>query len=341
MSAPGARARYDLPAERRRDRDRARRLEWVTIGFMLSIITLLYFTLGSSQAMKTAWVEDILSLIPPIAFLVATRFESRAPTERFPYGFRRAVAIAFLCGAVALTAMGAFLLYEAVMTLLMKEHPTIGTVEVFGRQVWLGWLMMASLVYSVIPPVILGRMKQPLAKRMHDKALAADADMNRADWLTGLAAIAGIFGIAMGWWWADAAAAAVISLDILHDGWKNLTQVVRDLMDERPTPVGETEPDPLPRRMEERLLAMEWVEDAAVRLREEGHVLTGEAFVVPRGDDGLVEKLDRAGSELKALDWRLYDLSVVPVRTLRGAAPAPDGRQPAEAASARGGGHDG
>jgi hypothetical protein len=29
---------------------------------------LLYFVLGSSQAMKAAWVEDILGMFPPVAF---------------------------------------------------------------------------------------------------------------------------------------------------------------------------------------------------------------------------------------------------------------------------------
>jgi hypothetical protein len=34
---------------------KARRLEWVTIAYLLSAIFVMYFTLGSSQAMKTAW----------------------------------------------------------------------------------------------------------------------------------------------------------------------------------------------------------------------------------------------------------------------------------------------
>ncbi len=50
--------------------------------------------------------------------------------------------------------MGAFLLYEAASTLLTAEHPTIGSVNLLGGEVWLGWFMMAALLYSVIPPVI-------------------------------------------------------------------------------------------------------------------------------------------------------------------------------------------
>ena len=307
---------HELPAERERDRRRAVRLEWATIAAMLSVITVIYFALGSSQAMKTAWVEDILSLVPPLAFLVASRYSGRPPTDRFPYGFHRTISIAFVCASVALAGFGALLLYDAVLKLIMREHPSIGTTVVFGHQIWLGWLMIAALAYSVIPPVILGRMKHPLAERLHDKALHADAAMNRADWLTGLAAAVGIVGIGVGWWWADSTAAALISLDILRDGWKNLSQSVRDLMDERPTRVGSRDPDPLTERVSAMLRNMDWVADADLRLREEGHVLTGEAFVVPRSDDGLTERLAHAAREIHALDWRLYDVSLVPVRSL-------------------------
>ena len=70
---------------------------------------LLVLVLGSSQAMKTAWIEDLLSLIPPIAFLLAVRFNTRGPTRRFPYGFHRTVSIAYLCSALALFLMGTYL----------------------------------------------------------------------------------------------------------------------------------------------------------------------------------------------------------------------------------------
>jgi len=43
---------------------RAVRLEWLTVAYLISAVFFIYLTLGSSQAMKTAWFEDILSLIP-------------------------------------------------------------------------------------------------------------------------------------------------------------------------------------------------------------------------------------------------------------------------------------
>ena len=63
----------------------------------------------------------------------------------------------------------------------------------------LAWLVdVAALVYSVIPPLILGRMKLPLAQELHQKALQTDANMNKGDWLAGLAGVVGITGVAFG-----------------------------------------------------------------------------------------------------------------------------------------------
>ena len=310
------RDRYELPASRRQDLQKAVRLEWVTIALMLTVITLIYLTMGSSQAMKAAWIEDILSLVPPIAFLISARYEHRAPNAYFPYGYHRAASIAFLVASTALFIFGVFIMFDSVMTLVMREHPTIGTTRIFGRDVWSGWLMIAVLAYSAVPPVVLGRLKLPLSRRLHDKTLHADADMNKADWLSAAAGILGILGIGIGWWWADAVAAGVIALDVVRDGVTNLKNVVEDLMDRRPKTVDHRAPDDIPERLAAAMEGLSWVRQAAVRLREEGHVLNGEVFVVPRDEAGLVGRLQEAAEVARALHWRLHDVVVTPVASL-------------------------
>jgi divalent metal cation (Fe/Co/Zn/Cd) transporter len=208
------------------------------------------------------------------------------------------------------------LLLESVKKLVAQERVSIGTVEILGRQVWLGWLMLAALAYSIASEVILGRLKLPLAKRLHDKALYADATMNKAGWMSESAAAVGIVGLRFGLWWADPVAASLIALGILREGWRNLRQAFSDLMDAAPRPVGSDELDPLPEKLTRALEELDWVERAAVRLREEGHVLAGEAFVVPRGRGDCTAKIEEAVAKLKELDWRLYDLTIMPVRAL-------------------------
>lgn len=304
---------------------KAVRLGWWSIALLGGSTFLMYLVMGSSQAMKTAWIEDLLSLVPPIAYLIAARVTRREPNDALPYGYHRAISIAFLCTAIALLTMGVILLGESVVKLVTREHPTIQSMDLFGHHVWQGWPMLGVLVVTGVIPVVLGRMKLPVARALHDKALHADADMNKADWLTALSAIFGVVGIAFGVWWSDAAAAAFISLAITRDGVTNLRRVVLDLMDRRPTQVDNDEPLDVIEKLGEAIKALEWVRDADVRLREEGHVLTGEAFVVPREERDLLDRAEQIQALAAGLDWRLSELVVSFVRSLERWSPAAEG----------------
>ena len=309
------RGNFDLPSDKAASLRRAVRLEWISIGFLVSIVLVMYLTMGSSQAMKAAWLEDLLSIVPPVSFLIAARVSGKRANDRFPYGYRRVVSIGFLCAALALTVMGSYLVLDAISKLVHQEHPTVGSIVIFGRTFWHGWLMIVALIYSVIPPLILGAMKRPLAEKIHDKTLLADADMNKADWLTGLAGIGGVMGIGMGWWWADAAAAGLIGFDILRDGLSNLSRVVFDLMDQAPTRADGSGFDQLPIVAAQVVRALPWVRDAEVRMREEGHTYVGEIFIVPHPGEpaNAASALAEAERVVRELDWKMFDL----VATLR------------------------
>jgi cation diffusion facilitator family transporter len=306
----------ELPSELQQTLRRARRLEWLTIAYLVSAVVLLALVLGSSQAMKTAWIEDLLSLIPPLAFLLAMRFNTRDPTGRFPYGFHRIVSIAHLCSALALFVMGTYLLVESIIKLVTAEYPTINSVELFGQTIWLGWLMLPALAWSGLPAVFLGRAKIPLAEELHNKVLYADAKMNKADWLTAGAAMVGVVGIGFGLWWLDAVAAALISLDITKDGISNLRRAVVDLMDQAPTTVDHDDADPLRGKLAAMLQDLDWVEEVDLRLREEGQVYFGEALVVPSDETNITQKIEDALKRAGDLDWRIHDLALTPVREL-------------------------
>lgn len=313
---------FEFPPEQAEAMQKARRLEWLSIAYLVSVGITMYFVLGSSQAMKTAWIDDLLSLISPVVFLLAARIATRAPNKRFPYGYHRCVSIAFLCAALALFGMGSWLLFDATSKLVLAEHPTIGGITLFGETFWLGWLMIPALLWSGIPAVFLGRAKLPLARTLHDKVLFADADMNKADWLTALAALIGVLGIGLGFWWTDAVAAMLISFDILYDGFRNLKQVIFDLMDEVPRTVERSDIDPLPEKVESYLRGLPWIEDVQVRMREEGHVYFGEAFIVTRHDVP-AEQLYEATRQCANLHWRVHDLVLVPVPSLGEKPPEP------------------
>jgi divalent metal cation (Fe/Co/Zn/Cd) transporter len=267
---------------------------------------------GSSQAMQTAWIEDLLGIVPPIAFLVGARLAARSPSPTFPYGYHRATSIAFLVASVAQLATGLFLLGDGAAQLLEDETPTIGTKEVLGIVIWEGWIMLAALAYSVIPMVVLGRLKLPLSQKLHDKAMATDADLNKDDYITGTVAALGIGGIAAGVGWFDAAAGVLISLLVCHDGARNLMASIADLMDRMPEDIDHKQLRPLVEKIEAELEGLPWVDAASVRLREHGNFIVGDAFVRPMGSAVELRELDDARQRIEALDWRLRAINVVP-----------------------------
>ena len=281
------------------------RLEWWTLAWISSVVVVMALVMGASQAMKSAVIEDGLSLIPAIVFLLSAHWERKRANPRFPFGYRRANSLAFLVAATALLAVGGFLVYESATTLVRQEHPTVGGITLFGHTIWLGWLMIAALVYSIIPPLILGRIKQPVAKRINDKVLHTDALMQKADWQTGFAAIAGITGIGLGWWWADASAALFIALSIIKDAVGALRQAVAELLDGAPRALGSNDLADDAQRLIATLNAR--FGDVDVRLRETGRYIAAEV-------DCPSPAMRPSDAELMGSDkaWRLASLSFRP-----------------------------
>lgn len=307
----------ELPEEQAQALRRAIRIERADIGVRIVTVTLMILVAGNSQAMKAAWIEDAMSFLPPIAFLVAVRIARRRPTPRHPYGYHRSVGVAHVVAAVALLTMGCYLLIDSGMGLIEGEHPPIGLIELFGTPIWLGWLMIPTVFVAGVPAVIFGRMKQKVAPILHDKVLFADADMNKADWMTSAATMVGVFGIGIGLWWADSAAAIFISFSILSDGWKNLRSAIGALMDARATTVDGNDPHPLLDEVDALLAGIEWVEEAGSRIRDEGHVFHIESFAVPReGKMPSLQQLAEAREACVELDWKVQDMVLAPVERL-------------------------
>jgi cation diffusion facilitator family transporter len=266
-------------------------------------------------------VSDVLTAIPPIALLGAMRVELRGRSQRFPYGFTRSISVAFLATSGVLSLVGLYLLYDSLSKLIAQQRPPIGTTQLFGHTFWSGWMMVVALGYSLLCGLVLGLLKKPVAMRLHDKALRAEATMNRDEWLSEGAAIVGIILVGFGHWWGDSLAAAFISVEIVHDGWMNMRLVLGDLMDETPTKMGEKELEDITDKVRSRVESLTDVTAAAVRLREHGRALTGEVFIVPRDHTDVVDLVTDVADEATGIDWRLHDLTVMPVPKLDNISP--------------------
>lgn len=309
MSEPVVPSAGSLPPPLLETLRRAERLEYWNIFWTITIVIVMGLVLGQSQTMKTAWIEDTLGLVPPIAFLIAAKMERTGRRSRkFPFGFERVNGLGFFLAAAALAATGGLLLWDSAMTLVSAEHATVGTVQIFGRDIWFGWLMIGAQFYAMIPPMIIGHKELPLAEELADKLLHTDALMNKANWMTGAAGIAGIIGLGLGWWWADSVAAAFISLDILHDGLKAMRSSTAELVDGAPrglsSPEISEEAEALRAMLEDRYPG------ASIRLRETGRLIRAEVHGchIPGTYAGTADHWP--GKDER--NWRLAQISFVP-----------------------------
>lgn len=293
-----------IPREVREGLARGRTLCLWTLFWISSISILMYLVMGQSQAMKTAFIEDLLSLVPSITFLIAASLEHKPPSPKFPFGYKRFNSIAFLISATALLSIGSFMAYEAIMALLKMEHPSIGAISVFGTEIWLGWVMLGALVYSAIPPVILGHLKKPVAEKIEDKVLFTDAQTQKADWQTALAGIVGIVGIGFGLWWADAAAALFISLSILRDGWAAIGKSASELADGAPRELDSSAIDSEAEEVIAKLARA--FPRSEVRIRESGRYMIAQ--VTGPDANGAIDIKRFCPSKRS---WRLSEISLI------------------------------
>jgi divalent metal cation (Fe/Co/Zn/Cd) transporter len=150
-------------------------------------------------------------------------------------------------------------------------------------------------------------MKLPIARRLQDEVLHTDALMQKADWMTGLAGIAGIIGIGLGYWWADAVAAGIISASILKDGLTSLVIAVAELADGAPRELGSTKLEKEAAALKARL--RELYPGCEVRLRESGRFI--QAQVCGTASPKRVD-LDALWPGPPERSWRLAQLSFAP-----------------------------
>ena len=237
--------------------------------------------------------------------------ENRKPEQRHPFGHHRYATIAFVAAAFVLALLGTYLGYEALTKLLTRESPSIGGYAAFGVTFWHGWLMIGVMALTAVPPMLLARAKIPVARLLHDKPLYADAEMNRANWITNSAGIIGLGLVASGFWWGDAAAALIISLDIMRDGWTHVARSLSDVMDHHPVDLESGKEDPIVAAVQRTLHALPFVADARLLMREHGRYLYAEIFITPNAHMPSVTEASReVRAAVTALEWRLQHVVI-------------------------------
>jgi cation diffusion facilitator family transporter len=197
-------AGFDRAAEVRR----GRRLEYLTIGWnsLEAVASVAAGLLAGSVALVGFGADSLIEVSSGVVLLWRLHAGERdeARRERVERCALRLVGACFL-------ALAAYVLYEAVSSLVRREPPEASAVG----------LLIAALSLVVMP--LLARAKRRVAARIKSRALAADS--RQTDLCAYLSAVL-LGGLALnalfGWWWADPVAALVMVPIIAREGFEAL-----------------------------------------------------------------------------------------------------------------------
>lgn len=186
-----------------RDSDvrRGRRLEYLTVGWNLceGAIAVAAGAAAGSTALVGFGLDSFIESSSGAALIWRLR---RAGDD----GERRERVALKLVGA-SLLLLAAYVAADAVWSLVRREPPEVSVVGV------------ALAAVSLVAMPLLARAKRRVAARLGSRALAADS--RQTDICAYLSAIllAGLaLNAAFGWWWADPAAALLMTPIIVKEG---------------------------------------------------------------------------------------------------------------------------
>jgi divalent metal cation (Fe/Co/Zn/Cd) transporter len=183
----------------------AKRLEYLTIGWNATeaVVALLAGMIAGSTALVGFGLDSIIETASAVVLLWRLRADRDA--ERRERAERRAhqlVGVSFLL-------LSAYIAVESIHALWTHEQASRS----------IPGIVLAAVSLAVMPA--LGRAKRRVAQQLSSRALQSDS--RQADFCAYLSAIllAGLLlQWALGWWWADAAAALTMVPIIAHEGVK-------------------------------------------------------------------------------------------------------------------------
>ena len=195
----------------------------ISIVSILVNLVLAFLKLSVGLSIKSAGLiadgihsgTDILSSV--VTYLGVKTAEKPADKEH-PYGHYRSETIAGLIVVFLLFLSAAWIIYEGLLSIIKNESSQIGTVA----------LVIVSI--SVIVNEVMARMKFKIGKRENSLAVIADGEHSRADSLSSVAVLIGLF--ATRWSsYADGITAILVGLFIFYETWKLGKEVTDNLLD--------------------------------------------------------------------------------------------------------------
>lgn len=184
---------------------RGLRLEYLTVGWNIveGLVAVTAALAAGSVALLGFGIDSFVETASGLILVWRLHAERRAlDHERIEQVERRAQRLV----AGSLVALAAYIVFDAITTLLAGERPGASPVGV------------ALAAVSLAVMWWLARAKRRTAIALGSRAMQADAFQTTACWWLSLTVLAGVgLNTAFGLWWADPVAALIIPVFLLRE----------------------------------------------------------------------------------------------------------------------------
>ena len=190
----------------------------------LTIAKAVVGALSGSLALLSEAAHSAVDFAATIMTWYAVRISGKPADEEHHYGHGKVESVTALIATGLLFVLSAFVIWEAVRRLTGADaHAVEATIWAF-----------IVIVVSIVVDFLRARLLYKTAKETTSHALEADALHFDSDMWSSAAVLVGLTGVALGYPWADSAAALVVAVVILIAGWRLGRRTVETLTDTAP-----------------------------------------------------------------------------------------------------------
>jgi len=180
--------------------------------------------LSGSLAILSEAAHSLIDLAATIMTYFAVRISGKPADAEHHYGHGKVESVAALVETALLFLLSGVVIWEAVHRLLGDNSDAVQAT----------FWAFAVIGGSIVVDFFRARLLYRVAEETSSEALEADALHFGSDMWSSLAVLVGLGAVALGFPWADAAAALVVAVFVCLAGWRLARRTVETLTDTAP-----------------------------------------------------------------------------------------------------------
>lgn len=206
------------------DMERAEATRITIVGMILDaflgIIKVISGLMFHSQALIVDGIHSFSDVASDLVVVGVMRLSRQEPDQEHPYGHQRIETLGTMVLGSLLIAVGAALAWDNTLRLLT---PTVAQLP--------EWPVLVAALISVLSKEWIYHYTRRVGLAIRSDLIVANAWHSRTDAFSSIVVLVSTAGAMMGYLWLDIVAAIVISVLIIHIGWKFTWDSVKELVD--------------------------------------------------------------------------------------------------------------